>query len=50
MAIQDFGEKIGGAKKDFWKSRGLQKEDLAGMTALEKEKYVKKDSVWPKLD
>ena len=23
MEIQDFGEKIGGAKKDLWKERGL---------------------------
>lgn len=24
MAINDFGEKIGGAKKDVWKARGLR--------------------------
>ena len=41
--INDFGEKIGGARKDLWKERGLMVEDLDGMTQGEKEKYVKKD-------
>lgn len=40
--INDFGEKIGGARKDLWKERGLMVEDLDGMTQGEKEKYVKK--------
>lgn len=48
--INDFGEKIGGARKDVWKERGLWVEDLDGMTQGEKEKYVKKDCVWPKED
>lgn len=48
--IIDFGEKIGGARKDLWKERGLMVEDLDGMTQGEKEKYVKKDCVWPKED
>ena len=48
--INDFGEKIGGARKDVWKERGLMVEDLNGMTQGEKEKYVKKDCVWPKED
>ena len=39
--INDFGEKIGGARKDVWKERGLMVEDLDGMTQGEKEKYVK---------
>ena len=25
---EDFGEKIGGAKKDLWKDRGLYADDL----------------------
>lgn len=29
--INDFGEKIGGARKDLWKERGLMVEDLDGM-------------------
>ena len=34
----------------FGKNRGLMVEDLDGMTQGEKEKYVKKDCVWPKED
>ena len=33
---EDFGEKIGGAKKDLWKDRGLYADDL------EKYEVVKK--------
>ena len=32
--INDFGEKIGGARKDVWKERGLMVEDLDGMTQM----------------
>ena len=28
MAIQDFGKKIGGARKDLWAARGLRIEDI----------------------
>ena len=45
---EDFGEKIGGAKKDLWKDRGLYADDLDGMNAREAAKYVKKDTVWKK--
>lgn len=48
--IQDFGEKIGDAKKDRWKERGLLTSDLSAMTFAETEKYVKKDNVWKKPD
>lgn len=50
MAIEDFGQKIGGAKKDLWKTRGLAVSDLAEMNAAERDKYIKKDNVWPKPD
>lgn len=52
MPIQheDFGEKIGGAKKDLWKDRGLYVEDLSQMNDREAEKFVKKDNVWKKPD
>lgn len=52
MPIQheDFGEKIGGAKKDLWRDRGLYVEDLSGMNDREIEKFVKKDNVWKKPD
>ncbi|MBP3488793.1 MAG: hypothetical protein J6K53_10405 [Roseburia sp.] len=48
--IEDFGRKIGGARKDIWRERGLQIEDLAGMNAAETIKYVTKDNIWKKPD
>lgn len=45
--IQDFGEKIGGARKDIWSVRGLSVDDLQPMNAAERSKYVKKNYVWP---
>ena len=47
---EDFGEKIGGAKKDLWKDRGLYVDDLGSMNEREAEKFVKKDNVWKKPD
>lgn len=46
----DFGEKIGGAKKDLWKHRGLYSDDLNHMNSREADKYVKKDNIWKKPD
>lgn len=46
--IQDFGQKIGGARKDEWRHRGLLASDLQDMNELERETYVKKDNVWPR--
>lgn len=48
--IADFGEKIGGARKDLWAERGMLLSDLGSMTEVEKGKYIKKDNVWPKAD
>ena len=47
---EDFGEKIGGAKKDLWKDRGLYVDDLDTMNDREAEKFVKKDNIWKKPD
>ena len=47
---EDFGQKIGGAKKDLWSGRGLYTSDLAEMNEREAEKYVRKDNVWKKPD
>jgi 2'-5' RNA ligase len=44
--IEDVGEKIGGARKDLWRERGLALSDLEGMTAGEQSKYVTKQNVW----
>lgn len=46
----DFGEKIGGAKKDLWRQRGLLSDDLNEMNSREAEKHVRKDNVWKKPD
>lgn len=48
--IADFGRKIGGARKDIWKERGLTIEDLANMNEAETIKYVTKDNIWKKPD
>ncbi len=50
MAINDFGEKIGGAKKDLWKLRGMNVSDLLEMNDAEKLKLITKDNVWQKPD
>lgn len=47
---EDFGEKIGGAKKDLWGARGLYSYDLEEMNSREADKYVKKDNIWKKPD
>ena len=46
--MEDFGEKIGGAKKDLWKERGLSIEDLLDMNDAEKSKLITKDNIWKK--
>lgn len=44
--IADFGKKIGGARKDLWKDRGLSVNDLADMNIPEKTKFVTKNNVF----
>lgn len=46
--IKDFGNKIGGAKKELWKSRGLMIDDVLDMNDIERNQYIKKDNVWQK--
>lgn len=48
--ITDFGEKIGGAKKDLWKGRGLDVTDLESITDRELNKFVTKDNIYPTPD
>ena len=38
--IDDFGEKIGGAKKDLMGKKRISLEDLKGMSVQEKDKYL----------
>ena len=47
--IQDFGEKIGGARKDFSKV-GMKVSDLDNMNQLESSKLVVKKNLWKPLD
>ncbi|MEX3917892.1 LPD1 domain-containing protein [Paraburkholderia sp. BR10872] len=44
--IEDAGEKIGGARKDYY-ARALARVDLDGMNEREKVKLVTKDNIWP---
>lgn len=48
--LEDFGEKIGGAKKDLWKMRGLNLADIIDMDVVDRENYINKNQVWPKPD
>lgn len=48
--INDFGEKIGGAKKDLWRKRRFSIEDLNVLTDSEASKFCIKNTIWPKPD
>ncbi|MGN0671801.1 MAG: LPD1 domain-containing protein [Anaerovoracaceae bacterium] len=50
MGIQDFGEHIGGAKKELWSARGLNLSDIADFNDAERAKFIKKENVWKKPD
>ena len=45
--IKDFGQKIGGARKDLWKRTGLTTSHLKDLNDAEKKMYVNRDNVWP---
>lgn len=47
--IEDFGEKIGGARKDFF-TNSLKVEDLDSMNDMEATKTVIKKNIWKPLD
>lgn len=47
--IEDFGEKIGGARKDF-ATNSLKIEDLDNMNDMEATKTVVKKNIWKPLD
>jgi hypothetical protein len=47
--IDDAGEKIGGARKD-WRDRFMAVSDLDDMTGAEAVNLVKKDNIWPQPD
>lgn len=45
--IEDAGEKIGGARKDFY-AKALSRGDLDGMNDREKVELVTRDNIWPR--
>ncbi|WP_143055732.1 LPD1 domain-containing protein [Paraburkholderia hospita] len=45
--IEDAGEKIGGARKDFY-AKALTRADLDGMNDREKLELVNRDNIWPR--
>lgn len=49
-AIEDFGVKIGGAKKDQWRDRGLELADATSMTPSERDIHITKKNVFPTPD
>ena len=50
--IEDFGNKIGGAKKDLArkKKQNLSIEDAANWNEMERKEYIKKKAVWVEPD
>lgn len=50
--IEDFGQKIGGAKKDLAakKKQNLTIQDTANWSELERKEYIKKKAVWIEPD
>ena len=48
--IEDFGEKIGGAKKDFFTNRKISISALNQLSLTEREKYLTKSKLWPSID
>lgn len=44
--IEDAGQKIGGARKDRWKDRGLNLDDLDSMSESEGAELVTKANIW----
>ena len=47
---EDFGEKIGGARKDKWAERDMRISDLDDMTEREAQKLVTKKAIWKEPD
>lgn len=47
--FSDFGEKIGGARKDMYYA-GIAHDDISGMSDVERNKNLVKNKVWGKMD
>lgn len=48
--LQDFGQKIGGARKDLWQTRGMTFDEAKGLTTSERDVYATKANVFPTPD
>ncbi|AOG02833.1 hypothetical protein BSY19_4747 (plasmid) [Bosea sp. RAC05] len=48
--LDDFGEKIGGARKDMWRDRLMTLDDLGSLSLEEAVAFVAKDLIWPVPD
>lgn len=46
--LQDFGEKISGARKELWAGLKISEIDFEALSEDEKRLFVKKDVLWPK--
>lgn len=47
--IEDFGEKIGGAKKDFFTKKYISIEDINNLSDADRDAVLRKDKLWPKI-
>lgn len=50
VKIEDFGEKIGGAKKDQWRVRNMIADDIEGMNEREMESVVLKKHIFKDIN
>ncbi|HHX81050.1 MAG TPA: hypothetical protein GX692_08305, partial [Acholeplasmataceae bacterium] len=50
FSLKDFGEKIGGARKDTWQKRGILSSDIDAMNSCEVKRYIKKENIWKRLN
>lgn len=49
--IEDFGEKIGGARKDLYRlDRELRVDDITDWSDIDRDKYITKNEVFPRPD
>jgi len=46
----EFGNKIGGSRRDMWNPAGLDINDASQMNDAERAEYIKKDNIWAKPD
>lgn len=50
VKVDDAGEKLGGARKDEWRGKGMTDETFDSMSGAERAALVTKENVWPRPD